>query len=65
MNNVVAGFYNFYTADGSVLTIDYAVVGYCAYQGSSFPASGYIEKLVPLFKICRIGFVHHHKFRTL
>lgn len=53
MNNVVAGFCNFCTEEGSVLTIDCAVVGYCAYQGSSFPASDHIEKLVQLFKMSR------------
>ena len=49
INNGVAGFYNFYTEDGNVLTIDSAVLGYCAYQELPFSASDHVEKLIPKF----------------
>ena len=35
-NNGVEGFYNHYTEDGEVLTIDSAVLGYCSYQPYNF-----------------------------
>ena len=46
-NNGVEDFYNFYTENGNVLTIDSAAVGYCSYQNSSFSASDHVEVLVP------------------
>lgn len=50
-NNGIAGFYNYYTEEGNVLTIDSAVLGYCAYQKDNFSASDHVEKLVPKFKM--------------
>ncbi len=48
-NNGVAGYFDFKTEDGGVLTVDSAVVGYCAYQKFSFSASDHVEKLTPKF----------------
>lgn len=48
-DNGIAGFYNHYTESGNVLTIDSAVLGYCAYQKSNFSASDHVEKLIPKF----------------
>ena len=50
-NNGVDGFYNFYTEEGNVLTVDSAVVGYCSYQPFSFSASDHVEKLIPKFQM--------------
>jgi len=50
-NNGVAGFYDFFTEEGNVLTIDSAVIGYCAYQPLPFSASDHVEKLIPKFKL--------------
>ena len=50
-DNGVAGFYQDYTEDGGVLTVDSAVVGYCAYQKLPFSASDHVEKLTPRFKM--------------
>lgn len=50
-NNGIEGFYNFYSEDGDVLTIDSAVLGYCSYQPLPFSASDHVEKLVPKFKL--------------
>lgn len=50
-NNGVAGFFDFFTEKGNVLTVDSAVVGYCSYQGKNFSASDHVEKLVPKFKM--------------
>lgn len=50
-NNGIAGFYNFFTEEGNVLTIDSAVVGYCSYQAFNFSASDHVEKLIPKFKM--------------
>ncbi|MBI4652961.1 restriction endonuclease subunit S [Candidatus Kuenenbacteria bacterium] len=50
-NNGVEGFYNFYTEEGNVLTIDSAVIGYCSYQPEKFSASDHVEKLIPKFKM--------------
>ena len=50
-NNGVAGFYNYYTEEGNVLTIDSAVLGYCTYQKNNFSASDHVEKLIPKFKM--------------
>lgn len=50
-NNGVEGFYNFYTEDGNVLTIDSAVFGYCSFQPLPFSASDHVEKLIPKFEM--------------
>lgn len=50
-NNGVEGFYNVRTERGGVLTVDSAVVGYCAYQASDFSASDHVEKLEPRFEM--------------
>lgn len=50
-NNGVEEFYNFYTEEGGVLTVDSAVLGYCSYQPRSFSASDHVEKLTPKFKL--------------
>jgi len=50
-NNGVAGFYDYYTEEGNVLTIDSAVLGYCSYQAKHFSASDHVEKLVPKFTL--------------
>ena len=47
-SNGVAGFYDHSTEAGGVITVDSAVVGYCAYQAKSFSASDHVEKLQPL-----------------
>lgn len=46
-NNGIEGFYDYYTEFGNVLTVDSAVVGYCAYQAENFSASDHVEKLIP------------------
>jgi hypothetical protein len=48
-NNGVEGFYDFYTEEGNVLTVDSAVLGYCSYQPFDFSASDHVEKLIPNF----------------
>ena len=50
-NNGTDGFFNFYTEQGNVLTIDSAVLGYCSYQPVNFSASDHVEKLIPNFKM--------------
>ena len=50
-NNGIEGFYDFYTEQGNVLTVDSAVLGYCSYQKDSFSASDHVEKLVPKFQM--------------
>lgn len=52
-NNGVAGFYNFFTESGNVLTVDSAVSGYCSYQPLGFSASDHVEKLIPKFKMTK------------
>ena len=47
-NNGVGGFYDHSTEAGGVITVDSAVVGYCAYQAKAFSASDHVEKLTPL-----------------
>lgn len=51
VNNGIAGYYNIETEDGNVLTVDSAVLGYCAYQEKSFSASDHVEKLLPKFNM--------------
>lgn len=48
-NNGVAGFYDYYTEERNVLTVDSAVLGYCSYQPLPFSASDHVEKLIPKF----------------
>ena len=48
-NNGVDGFYAQWTEDGRVITVDSAVVGFCAYQERAFLASDHVEKLTPRF----------------
>lgn len=50
-NNGVDGFYDYYSEKGGVLTVDSAVVGYCAYQPINFSASDHVEKLIPIFEM--------------
>jgi len=52
-NNGVEGFYNYYTEEGNVLTVDSAVIGYTSYQPLPFSASDHVEKLIPRFKMNR------------
>jgi len=52
-NNGVAGFYDFYTDEGNILTVDSAVLGYCSYQSEKFSASDHVEKLIPKFNLSK------------
>ncbi|MFA7708409.1 MAG: restriction endonuclease subunit S [Candidatus Pacearchaeota archaeon] len=52
-NNGVAGFFNKYTEEGNVITVDSAVLGFASYQEEKFSASDHVEKLVPKFKLNR------------
>jgi hypothetical protein len=48
-NNGTEGFYDYFTENGNVLTVDSAVLGYCSYQPLNFSASDHVEKLIPKF----------------
>jgi len=50
-NNGVEGFYDYYTEERNVLTVDSAVLGYCSYQPLAFSASDHVEKLIPKFSM--------------
>jgi len=50
-NNGVDAFYDTYTEDGNILTVDSAVLGYCSFQPIRFSASDHVEKLIPKFKM--------------
>ena len=50
-NNGVEGFYDYYTEERNVLTVDSAVLGYCSYQPLTFSASDHVEKLIPKFSM--------------
>jgi hypothetical protein len=50
-NNGVRDWYNIFTDEGNILTIDSAVVGFCAYQPLNFTASDHVEKLIPKFDL--------------
>ncbi len=50
-NNGVEGFYDYYTEEENVLTVDSAVLGYCSYQPLEFSASDHVEKLIPKFSM--------------
>ncbi len=50
-NNGIQGFYEYFTEQGKVLTVDSATIGSCFYQELNFSASDHVEKLVPNFNI--------------
>lgn len=50
-NNGVKGFFDYYTDEENVLTVDSAVLGYCSYQPLPFSASDHVEKLIPKFQM--------------
>lgn len=50
-NNGIEGFYDFYSEEGNILTVDSAVLGYCSYQPDNFSASDHVEKLIPKFRM--------------
>lgn len=50
VNNGIENFYNYYTEDGNCITVDSAVLGYCAYQETNFSASDHVEILRPQSK---------------
>ena len=54
VNNGIEDYFNHYTEEGNVFTIDSAVLGFCAYQKLNFSASDHVEKLVPRFEGCNI-----------
>lgn len=49
-NNGVKAFFNYYTENGGVFTIDSAVKGYCSWHEEDFSASDHVEKLIPQFR---------------
>lgn len=49
VNNGVESFYDYWTEEGGVLTVDSAVLGYCSYQAMNFSASDHVEILRPKF----------------
>lgn len=51
VNNGVEKFYNYYTEQGGVLTVDSAVLGFCSFQEKNFSASDHVEVLTPKFKM--------------
>ena len=50
-NNGAREWYDTFTDEGNILTIDSAVTGYCAYQPLNFAASDHVEKLMPHFDL--------------
>jgi len=50
-NNGARGFYDTYTEDGNILTIESAAAGFCSYQPFNFTASDHVEKLIPKFDL--------------
>lgn len=50
-NNGIDGFYDYYTEEGNVLTIDSATIGHITYQKNAFSASDHVEKLMPVYKM--------------
>ncbi len=50
-NNGARDFYDIFTNEGNVLTIDSAVLGFCSYQSLNFTASDHVEKLIPKFDL--------------
>ncbi len=51
INNGIEGFYNIKTEKGNILTVDSAVLGFCAYQEKDFSASDHVEELIPKFHL--------------
>ena len=51
VNNGVAGFYDYFTEEGGVITVDSAVLGFASYQRDNFSASDHVEKLIPKFSM--------------
>lgn len=51
VNNWVDNFYDYFTDEGNILTIDSAVKWYCSYQSERFSASDHVEKLIPKFEM--------------
>ncbi len=49
INNGVENYFDYYTEEGNVFTVDSAVLGFCSYQEKSFSASDHVEKLIPKF----------------
>ena len=50
-NNGTKEFYDYYTEESNVLTVDSAVLGYCSYQPFNFSASDHVEKMIPKFEM--------------
>ena len=50
-NNGIDGYYNIWTEEGMVFTVDSAVAGFMTFQENNFSASDHVEKLKPLFKV--------------
>ena len=50
-NNGARGFYDTYTEEGNILTIESAAAGFCSYQPFNFTASDHVEKLMPKFDL--------------
>lgn len=50
-NNGVRDWYDTFTDEGNILTIDSAVLGFCSYQPLNFTASDHVEKLTPKFDL--------------
>ncbi len=50
-NNGIRDWYDNFTDEGNILTIDSAVLGFCSYQPLSFTASDHVEKLIPKFDL--------------
>jgi N-6 DNA Methylase family protein len=54
VNNGIEDYFNYYTEEANVFTVDSAVLGFCAYQDKNFSASDHVEKLIPKFDNCNI-----------
>ena len=50
-NNGARGFYDFYTEEGNVLTVENAFTAHCNYQPIEFSTNGHVEKLIPKFSM--------------
>lgn len=50
-NNGAQGFYDYYTGNDNILTVDSATIGICFYQETKFSASNHVEKLIPKFRM--------------
>lgn len=47
----IDGYFNYYTEEGNVITVDSATDGNIHYQKNNFSASDHVEKLTPLFEM--------------